>query len=893
MKITKMIKGLFVFFTLFFLIGIKKSNFISAQNVKDVTDGTKIKITNLKITRTNGNEPLGTIALKDSYEFKFDWDATAYAADLREGDYFTVQLPNAMIVAEEHANKELDIRDHSNNLVAKAVITPTAGGKGGGHIKFTFTNFVNTHGNVKGNFNMKFSLDKNNVTVNQKNNLGITVGTTFTSIKNDGVYIKPGGTQDPNEILGKWSVGRVMKELYPGEENYVIKNSAVLDIIKKGATRWLLRINVKQDNLQNVVISDHLHGPELGDITMIPGTFVIFEGVADENGSARQTKNLRNISDEIQLSSDKRSFTYNLGNVEQKTYFLVYYTTYPEGSRLKAENRAKLVHDNGSITKESSFKESIAGGGAVGDNANKIKIKKFDLDDPTQTLAGAKFELYESDKVTPVQHVGLPVVLETGNDGMAQSPTLIAGTYYLKEIKAPTGYLLPTEAGNDIEDKGKDNFYKALVTADGIQLFISNKKVEVSITGTKTWEDAGNQDGKRPEKITVILNKTVNGHTSKVGEKEVTKDNWTYAFNGLPKYENGNEITYSIEEVEVAGYTKEIQGYNLTNRYTPETINVTGTKTWEDGGNQDGKRPEKITVILKKTVDGQTSKVAEKEVTKDNWTYAFNGLPKYENGNEITYSIEEVEVAGYTKEIQGYNLTNRYTPETVNVTGTKTWEDAGNQDGKRPTEITIHLLKNGRQIATKKVTEADSWKWNFDNLDKYENGKEITYTVVEEKVKGYTSTVKGFDITNSYTPSKTSIQVTKAWDDTNDQDGVRPSNVTIKLLADGKDTGKKIVLAKDNNWTGNFTNLDEYKDGKKVIYSVSEETVGNGYTTVITGDIQKGFLVTNKRTPHTPPKKTEGELPNTGTDVSFSTLGIIALMAGFGVLKKQRRDGFF
>ncbi|MDO4872629.1 MAG: Cna B-type domain-containing protein, partial [Carnobacterium sp.] len=227
------------------------------------------------------------------------------------------------------------------------------------------------------------------------------------------------------------------------------------------------------------------------------------------------------------------------------------------------------------------------------------------------------------------------------------------------------------------------------------------------------------------------------------------------------------------------------------------------------------------------------------------------------------------------------------------VTGTKTWEDAGNQDGKRPAEITIHLLKNGRQIATKKVTEADSWKWNFDNLDKYENGKEITYTIVEEKVKGYTSTVKGFDITNSYTPSKTSIQVTKAWDDANDQDGVRPSSVTIKLLADGKDTGKKIVLEKDNNWTGNFTNLDEYKDGKKVVYSVSEETVGNGYTTVITGDIQKGFLVTNKRTPHTPPKETEGELPNTGTDVSFTTLGIIALMAGFGLLKKQRRDGFF
>ncbi|MBF1210278.1 MAG: Cna B-type domain-containing protein, partial [Gemella morbillorum] len=181
--------------------------------------------------------------------------------------------------------------------------------------------------------------------------------------------------------------------------------------------------------------------------------------------------------------------------------------------------------------------------------------------------------------------------------------------------------------------------------------------------GTKTWDDANNQDGKRPDKIKVILNKTVDGQTTKVTEKEVTKDNWNYEFNDLPKYENGKEITYSIDEEAVPGYEKEVTGYNLKNSHTPEKVNVQGTKTWDDANNKYGKRPEKITVILNKTVDGKTSKIIEATVTKDdNWSYSFKNLPKYENGKLITYTIDEEAVAGYKKTIDGYNLKNTYIP---------------------------------------------------------------------------------------------------------------------------------------------------------------------------------------------------------------------------------------
>ncbi|OTP09471.1 hypothetical protein A5844_002249, partial [Enterococcus sp. 10A9_DIV0425] len=79
----------------------------------------------------------------------------------------------------------------------------------------------------------------------------------------------------------------------------------------------------------------------------------------------------------------------------------------------------------------------------------------------------------------------------------------------------------------------------------------------------------------------------------------------------------------------------------------------------------------------------------------------------------------------------GQTFVNSYAPETetTEVKGTKTWDDADNQDGKRPDSITVNLLADGEQIATKVVTENDGWSYEFQNLPKYKDGKEIVYTV--------------------------------------------------------------------------------------------------------------------------------------------------------------------
>lgn len=88
----------------------------------------------------------------------------------------------------------------------------------------------------------------------------------------------------------------------------------------------------------------------------------------------------------------------------------------------------------------------------------------------------------------------------------------------------------------------------------------------------------------------------------------------------------------------------------------------------------------------------------------------------------------------------------------TSVAGTKAWNDNNNQDGIRPGAITVNLLADGTQVASKTVTASDNWKYSFDNLPEYANGKKITYTVSEAAVDGYTTEISGYDIINTHIP---------------------------------------------------------------------------------------------------------------------------------------------
>lgn len=385
--------------------------------------------------------------------------------------------------------------------------------------------------------------------------------------------------------------------------------------------------------------------------------------------------------------------------------------------------------------------------------------------------------------------------------------------------------------------------YQSQVTgnaADGFVVTNTYKPETIKISGQKKWEDAENQDGKRPNAVRV---KILKGQDI-VDVQEVTAANgWKYESNPLPKYAAGQEIAYTVAEEAVSGYTSKVDGYNITNSYTPETVKVSGQKKWDDAENQDGKRPASVKV---KILNGDTV-VDEQNVTSANeWKYESKALPKYAAGQEITYTVSEEAVPGYTSKVDGYNITNSYTPETTTVSGSKTWEDGDNQDGKRPASITVNLLADGQKVNTQTVSEAEGWSYNFTGLPVYKDGQRITYTVTEESVPGYSTNLNGYNITNSYTPEKTEITASKTWNDSDNQDGKRPTKISIKLMKTvggvKTEVASKEVTAADQ-WQTKFENLPVYENGQKIDYSIEEDDVA-GYTKEI-----KDFTVTNSYTP--------------------------------------------
>ena len=127
--------------------------------------------------------------------------------------------------------------------------------------------------------------------------------------------------------------------------------------------------------------------------------------------------------------------------------------------------------------------------------------------------------------------------------------------------------------------------------------------------------------------------------------------------------------------------------------------------------------------------------------------------------------------------------------------------------------------------------------------------------------------IKGYNITNTYNPGKISGTVTKRWEDTNNQDGLRPNSIKIQLYANGKKQGQPVELTEKGHWTYSWKELDATdKNGKGIQYSIKEVDVVNGYTATITGENIGNLLITNTHTPTTPNKPktpTKPETPST------------------------------
>ena len=408
-------------------------------------------------------------------------------------------------------------------------------------------------------------------------------------------------------------------------------------------------------------------------------------------------------------------------------------------------------------------------------------------------------------------------------------------------------------------------------TIDGFNITNKHTPVTISIPVVKSWVDGNNQDGLRPDKVTINL--LADGEVVKTAEV-TAKDNWKYEFTGLDKFKNGKEIVYTLSEEKVEGYEVSYDGFNVVNTHNPSKTLISGVKTWNDDNNNDGIRPDSITVRI-------SGKVLDKEVYSDykvvtassDWKYSFENLPEYNDGKLINYTISEDDVKGYSTSYDGFNITNTHESEKVSIEGVKTWNDNNNQDGIRPEKITINLLADGEVIDSTFASSDTDWKYSFENINKYKNGKEIKYSLSEVDVEGYESDTLGFDIVNSHTPEVINFKAIKVWDDENNNDGIRPDSINVTLI--GKVDGETIyssaqTISVDNNWTYVFENLPKYNNGTLIEYVIIEDVV-NGY---VNSSLKSTTLDNNVTTviinTHVP-EKTDIEVNKTWVDDNSSS----------------------
>ena len=173
--------------------------------------------------------------------------------------------------------------------------------------------------------------------------------------------------------------------------------------------------------------------------------------------------------------------------------------------------------------------------------------------------------------------------------------------------------------------------------------------------------------------------------------------------------------------------------------------------------------------------------------------------------------------------------------ENIDIPIKKVWE---NPRIPHPNKVKVNLKNGDTVIDSITLSESNDWKGVFSNLPAGAH-----YTVSEDPVEGYDSAVtgdaeRGFTVTNTST-AKVSVPVEKKWV------GPAAEKATVRLLADGKDTGESAELSKSNSWKHSFEGLPKYsKSGSVIDYAVAEVPV-EGYSSKVTGDAEHGFTVTN------------------------------------------------
>lgn len=234
------------------------------------------------------------------------------------------------------------------------------------------------------------------------------------------------------------------------------------------------------------------------------------------------------------------------------------------------------------------------------------------------------------------------------------------------------------------------------------------------------------------------------------------------------------------------------------------------------------------------------------------------------------------------------------TPYTLKIM--KSW--TGDKKKDRPKEITLHMYVGQHYVQDITLKEEKNWTAeikdfpdpdtlidnktgallpiNFTEKDGNKYVLSVLSRVKDSKARTYT-----IQLDNSI---NTSVKVIKKWIDNENKRGLRPGNITVGLLANGKDTGKTLVLSDKVKWKGKFDTLPVYENDEIVKYEVKEIGAIKGYTSKIEGNASEGFTIKNTIIP--PTKKPRTSDPNR-KNLSLIILLTTSIITAFMIRKRR------
>ena len=470
---------------------------------------------------------------------------------------------------------------------------------------------------------------------------------------------------------------------------------------------------------------------------------------------------------------------------------------------------------------------------------------------------------------------------------------LEGAAWYVNEINVPLGYV------SSVFPSGAVTFP---ATGGNRHFTITNTLVVKDIEVIKLWEC---EDCEPHETEVEYIYVQLRADGVPVGDPvRLEGTDWSHLFEGLPVYNaTGVRIVYIVEEVDVpdgyessGGVVEYVPGEDgepgswkaiIVNTYEgecaytiyPELKDLEVIKRWVC---EDGELHETAVAYIYVQLFANGEPVGDPvRLVGPDWNHLFEDLPVYnDEGEEITYTVEEVNVPDGYEASGGYELvyvegdepgfwqvtiTNTaegaYTvyPELKEIEVIKRWVCEDGEPHVTEVEyIYVQLLEDGEPVGDPVRLEGPDWSHLFEGLPIYNTeGEEIPYTVEEVDVpEGYEASggdelvyVPGEDgepglwqliITNTYEGEEDygfpievkDIQVTKRW--VGDTPANRPGSIQVELLVGGAPTNPPtiITITPDANgiWVGVFRDLLVYDaNGNAIAYTIREINVPANY----------------------------------------------------------------